>query len=474
MVIRWSSWWVLAAGLALLARANPAAAQPAPTPEPGSNTPLEAPGNTSASTLSTGGSPASPEDWAIHGQSTFVDQYHPGFASAYRGPNSLDPGSRGDETWDVTAYGGFRPWQGAEIWVNPEVDQGFGLSNTTGLASFSSAEAYKVGAATPYVRVPRLFLRQTIDLGGQTQSIDPDLNVLGGTQTSNHVVLTIGKFSVVDVFDNNKYAHDSRNDFLNWTVVDAGAFDYAADAWGFTYGASAEWYQNWWVLRAGLFDGSRTPNSSALDTTFGAQFQTVLEAEADYSLFGQAGKAKLLGYWTRARLATFSELLSYFAANPDGNLVDAESIRHLRNKFGGSLNFEQPITNDVGAFLRASLSDGRTETYDFTDVDRSLSLGVSVVGNRWGRPSDTVGATFVVNNLSKAHKDYFADGGIGVLIGDGRLTNAGPEQIFEAYYSAGIYKGVEVTGDYQLVNHPAYNVDRGPVDIFAIRLHGQF
>ena len=464
------SYWPLARGGAaalLLACAHPARAQGiGPTPEPGADTPPAG--------LAAGEPAPSPQDWAIHGQSTFVEQYHPGFSSAYRGPNSLDPGSRGDETWDVTAYGGLRPWPGAELWVNPEVDQGFGLSNTTGLAGFASSEAYKVGAATPYVRVPRLFLRQTIDLGGDRQPVEPDLNVLGGSQTSNRAVLTVGKFSVVDVFDTNKYAHDARNDFLNWTVVDAGAFDYAADAWGFSYGASAEWYHDWWVLRAGLFDGSRTPNSSALDTTFGAQFQTVLEAQANYSLGGEAGDAKLLGFWTRAKLATFAELLSYFAANPDGNLVGAEAIRHLRNKFGGSVNFEQAITGDIGAFLRASLSDGRTEAYDFTDVDRSLSLGLSANGNRWGRAADTIGAAFVVNALSKAHKDYFADGGVGILVGDGKLVNAGPEQIVETYYSAGIYRGVEVTGDYQLVNHPAYNVDRGPVSIFAIRLHGQF
>ncbi len=408
------------------------------------------------------------QDWAIHGQTTFTEQYHPAFTSPYRGGNSLDPGSRGDETFDVTLYVGWRPWQGGEIWINPEVDQGFGLSDTVGIAGFSSAEAYKVGAADPYVRVPRLFLRQTLNLGGAVQGVDADLNQLGGRQTADRLVLWVGKFGVTDVFDNNRYAHDARNDFLNWAVIDGGAFDYAADAWGFTYGAAAEWYQDWWTLRSGIFDGSVTPNSKFLELPLGRQFQLVEEFEARYTLLGQAGSVKLLGYMTRARLGTFSELEAYYAANPNGDIVTAEAVRHLRNKFGGDLDLEQPISANLGAFLRASLSDGRT------DIDRSLSTGLSSTGTHWGRPDDTVGLAGVVNNISKAHKDYFEVGDLGVLIGDGRLPHAGPEQIVETYYSYSVRKGIEVTADYQFVRNPGYNRDRGPVSILGARLHAQF
>ena len=446
------------AGGAIAADGDQAAPAPGPAPQP----------DATASAL-----PAE-EIYAFHGQTTLTEQYHPAFSSAYRGPNSLDPGSRGDETWDVTLYAGVRPWKGAEIWVNPEVDQGFGLSNTVGIAGFSSAEAYKVGSAEPYVRVPRLFFRQTIDLGGDRQGLDPDLNRLGGTQTANHLVLWFGKFGVTDVFDTNAYAHDARNDFMNWSIVDGGAFDYAADAWGFTYGTAAEWYQNWWVLRAGIFDGSVTPNSKFLEFPLGRQLQIVAEAEADYTVFGHKGKAKLLGFQTRAKLATFPELEAYYAANPQGDIVTAEVARHLRNKFGGEINLEQQITADMGAFLRASLGDGRTEAYDFSDIDRSLSLGLSSNGNRWRRGDDTVGIAGVVNNISKARKDYLETGDLGVLVGDGKLTNAGPEQIIETYYSFSLHKGVEITADYQFVNNPAYNRDRGPVSIFGARLHAQF
>jgi len=418
--------------------------------------------------------PQSEEEYAFHGQATFTDQYHPGFYAGYSGPQSLDSGSRGNETADLTLYAGWRVWSGAEFWVSPEVDQGFGLSNTYGIAAFPSGEAYKVGEADPYVELPRVFLRQTIDLGGAVQNVAPDLTTLGGTQTADRVVVTIGKFAVTDVFDTNQYAHDPRNDFLNWAVIDGGAFDYAANAWGMTYGAAAEWYQDWWTLRGGVFDGSVTPNSKFLETRFGAQFQTVAEAEARYDLWGEAGKFRLLGFATRAKLATFSELLQYFVENPGANYVEAESVRRLRNKFGGGVNFEQAITSDLSAFLRASMGDGRTEAYDFTDIDRSVSAGLQLTGTSWGRGDDTVGLAGVIDNISKARKDFLEDGGLGILVGDGKLTNAGPEQILETNYIFSVRKGVEVTADYQLVNHPGYNRDRGPVSIFGVRLHVQY
>jgi high affinity Mn2+ porin len=177
------------------------------------------------------------QSFALHVQATGTLQYHPAFRSPYRGAQSLDPGARGDETTDLTVYAGFKPWKGAEIWINPEIDQGFGLSGTLGVAGYPSGEAYKVGARAPYLKLPRLFLRQTFDLGGKREKTEADLNALGGSHTEDRVVLTVGKFGVPDVFDTNTYAHDPRQDFLNWSLIDTGTFDYAADAWGFTYGA---------------------------------------------------------------------------------------------------------------------------------------------------------------------------------------------------------------------------------------------
>ena len=243
------------------------------------------------------------DNFAVHGQTTFLEQYDPPFHAPYAGANSLIP-NEGRETFDATAFLGWRLWDGAELWVDPEIDQGFGLDFTLGVAGFPSGEAYKVGEAVPYVRVQRAFVRQTIDLGGDEQKVDAAANQFSGSQTANRLVLTIGRFSVADVFDNNKYAHDPRGDFMNWSIIDTGTFDYAADAWGYTYGASAEWYQGDWTVRGGIFDLSIVPNSIDLDPSF-AQFQWVGEIERRYDLWGQPGKLAVTGFLTRGRMGSF-------------------------------------------------------------------------------------------------------------------------------------------------------------------------
>ena len=412
-----------------------------------------------------------PEDWAIHAQSTFEEQYHPAFRSAFRGPNSLDPGSRGDETFDATLYAGFRPWAGGEIWVNPEIDQGFGLSDTLGIAAFTSAEAYKVGAAAPYVRVPHLFFRQTIDLGGERQEIDADLNVLGGSQTANHVVLTMGKFGVNDIFDTNAYAHDPRQDFSNWALVDAGTFDYAADAWGLTYGVAAEWYQDWWTLRLGGFALSRVPNSAALDTS-GSQVQYDGELEERHTILGQAGKFKVLAFLTRGRMGDFNDALAL--STETGTLPMIAAVRQYRSRTGISVNLEQAITAELGAFLRAGLAEGGREAYEFTDSDKSFSIGLTLQGKRWGRPDDTLGFATVIDDISRRDKNFLNAGGLGILVGDGSLPDSGPEQVVEAYYSYALTSFAHVTADYQFVNNPAYDKDRGPVSVLGARVHLQY
>jgi high affinity Mn2+ porin len=411
------------------------------------------------------------EFWAIHGQGTNVWLLQPAFRSPYRGPQSLSPATNGRETVDVTLYAGIRPWPGAEIWINPEVDQGFGLSNTFGAAGYPSGEAYKVGKAEPYVLVQRGFLRQTIDLGGETEKLESNLNQLGGTQTANRLVFTIGKYSVVDIFDTNKYAHDPRNDFFNWSIIDQGAFDYAANSWGYTYGGAAEWYQDWWTARAGVFDLSQAPNTVALSHGFG-QGQFVAELEERHSPWDQPGKLKFLYWLTRGNLGTYLDAIALGAAT--GQTASTGAVRRFRTKDGFGLNLEQQIATDFGVFVRASLSQGTVEEIDFTDINKSISGGLSLTGSRWGRPDDTVGLAGAINRISHQGKLYLAAGGLGGIIGDGQLPNAGPEQILEAYYNIALFDFAHFTADYQFINHPAYNRDRGPVSIFGLRLHLQF
>ena len=413
-----------------------------------------------------------PESWAIHGQSTYTQQFQPAFRSPYQGPQSLPSDANGRETFDATIYAGVRPWQGAEIWINPEVDQGFGLGNSFGVAGYLSGEAYKVGENDPYYRMSRAFFRQTIDLGGETQKVDPDLNQLGGSQTANRIVITIGKYSVVDIFDTNKYAHDPRGDFLNWSVVDAGTFDYAADAWGATYGAAAEWYQNWWTIRVGLFDMSAQPNTIPLSLPLFHQDQFVTELEERHTLWGQPGKLKFLYWLTRANMGTYSDALALAAAT--GTTPSTANVRNYRSKYGVVLNLEQQMTPDLGMFARIGWTQGGVEEYDFTDIDQSVQIGLSLTGTRWGRPDDTVGLAGVANQISRSAKEYLAAGGLGGIIGDGQLSMAGPEQIIETYYSYAAFSFARVTADYQFINNPGYNRQRGPVSVLALRFHVEY
>jgi len=283
-------------------------------------------------------------------------------------------------------------------------------------------------------------------------------------------VLTLGKFAVTDVFDTNKYAHDPRTDWMNWALVDTGSFDYAADAWGYTYGAAAEWYQGAWTLRAGLFDLSIEPNSEVLDPDF-SQFQTVLELEHRHELWGEPGKLAVTGFLSRGRMGTYAAAIPLSEAT--GQPATMAPVREYRSRPGIAFNAEQQVSKDLGLFARAGLVDGEVEPYDFTDVDRTLAAGFVLKGDDWGRPDDVFGLAGVVNMITGPHEAFLNAGGLGILVGDGILPNPGSEQILEAYYGFPIDK-LRATLDYQFVNNPGYNEDRGPVSILGARLHAQF
>jgi high affinity Mn2+ porin len=419
--------------------------------------------------LAKGPSALETDNFAFHGQATYVNQYDPPFRAPYSGRNSLDP-NIGRETSDVTLYAGVRLWKGAEAWVNPEIDQGFGLSASVGAAGFPSGEAYKVGADYPYTRLHRAFLRQTIDLGGEVQKVDAGLNQFSGSQTADRLVITVGKIGVVDIFDNNKYAHDPRSDFLNWTILDTGTFDYAADAWAYTVGGAVEWYQGPWTFRGGLFDLSTAPNQTALDSRFG-QFQWVGEIERRYTLWEQPGKLAITGFLTRGRMGSFQDAIQLAAIT--GAPADITAVRQYQSRGGISMNLEQQLMPNVGFFARAGIADGTKEPYEFTDVDRTVAAGLSISGKQWGRDDDTFGIAGVVNGISNVHQAFLNAGGLGILVGDGQLPHPGSEKIIETYYSFPVFS-TKFTLDYQLIVNPAYNRDRGPVSVLGLRVHSQY
>jgi high affinity Mn2+ porin len=425
-----------------------------------------------------------PDEVNFHGQTTFTWQGYPAMRSAFSGPNSLPSSGEGRETTDATLYAGIRLWQGAEFWVNPEIDQGFGIGNAHGVAGYTSGEAYKLGFSDPYARVQRYFVRQTINLGGDSQKIDADINQFEESVTANRLVLWVGKFAAVDIFDTNKFANNPKSDFLNWSVINAGTFDYAGDAWGYSYGAAAEWYQGDWTVRGGVFDMSQVPAETSapitalaygLDPTFD-QFQMIGELERRYELGGQPGVIKITGYVTRGRMASFQDAIDVWLTSPAGTDINnvTAAVRKYQSKPGVSLNLTQQITDDVGLFARAGWADGHVEPWDFTDIDQTGQLGLSIAGKKWGRPDDTIGIVGVVNHIDGVHQAWLNDGGLGVLVGDGALPNPGLEEIFETYYSYALTSSVKLTADYQFINNPGYNTDRGPANVFAGRVHWQF
>jgi high affinity Mn2+ porin len=415
-------------------------------------------------------SPTDPESdrWEIHGQTTFLPQGYPAFRAPYSGPNSLTPASQLQETWSNSLFLNARLWQGGEVYYNPELLQGFGLNNTVGAGGFPSGEAQKSNFPYPHYNTSRLFLRQTFGFGGEQEELASGQMQLAEKVDISRLTLQAGKFSVLDIFDGNSYAKDTRKDFMNWSMWAPGAFDYAADKLGLTYGATAELNQKQWALRAGYFLMDAVSNSNNIDTRIFQRGEYVVELETRYSLFSQPGKLRTIVWLNSDYSGSYRDTLN----NPALNL-DIAQTRMGRIKYGYVINLEQALTDEIGLFGRWSWNDGKTEIMAFADIDASLSLGLSIKGAKWGRPDDVIGVGGAINALSQDHRDFIAAGGLGILIGDGQL-NYRRERILETYYAFALNKAVTLTADYQLITNPAYNADRGPVNVFSGRLHGEF
>ncbi len=406
--------------------------------------------------------------WEIHGQTTYLPQGYPAFRAPYSGPNSLTPASQFQATWSNSLFLNARLWEGGEVYYNPELLQGFGLNNTVGVAGFPNGEAQKSNFPFPHYNTSRLFLRQTFGFGGEQEELPSGALQLANRVDVSRLTLQAGKLSVADVFDGNSYARDPRKDFMNWSLWSSGAFDYAADKLGLGYGVTAELNQKQWALRSGYFLMDAESNSNNFDTRIFQRGGYIVELETRYSLFSQPGKLRTIAWLNSAFSGSYRETLN----NPAFN-VDISQTRTGRIKYGYVINIEQAVSDEVGLFGRWSWNDGKTEIMAFTDIDASLSLGASIKGTRWGRPDDVIGIGGAINALSRDHRDFLAAGGLGPLIGDGRL-NYRRERILETYYAFALNKGLTLTADYQFITNPAYNADRGPVSIFSGRLHGEF
>ena len=409
--------------------------------------------------------------WNVHAQTTILPQGYPSFRSPYEGTNSLPGRGQIQTTWTTTAFLGVRLWDGGEFYFNPELAQGFGVNGTVGLDAFPNGEAQKAGAEYPRIRPQRYYLKQTFGLGGEQEEVADGANQLSGKRDIDRITLIVGRFAVGDFFDGNAYAKDPRADFMNWAMWSSAAYDFPADLPGYTRGAVVELNRKDWAVRAGYFQVPNAPNTDVLVFKTGG---SVVEFEERHTIFDQPGKLRLGAFANSGNTGNYREALAIVAADPtlDINAV-MTGIQHTNLKYGFYANLEQQIAKDVGLFARASWNDGQNQILSFTDIDRSLSGGLSIKGSYWGRPNDTIGIGGAINGLSAANRDFLAAGGLGLLIGDGQL-NYRPERVLETYYAYSLNKNVTLTADYQLITNPAYNADRGPVSIFSGRLHGEF
>jgi high affinity Mn2+ porin len=408
------------------------------------------------------------QSWNWHVQNTFIVQYHPGFPSRYRGPNSLSSANEVKETLSLDLLVGLRLWRGAEFHVDGLMWQGFGLTDTRGVDGFPNGEAFRLGTEAPSVNLPRVFIRQTIGLGGDEENVEDDLLQLAGKRDISRVTLTLGRMSAKDIFDGSSYANDPRTQFMNWSLMANEAWDYPGDSLGYITGFAAELNQPCWAVRYGFFQMPRVSNGTALDSHFLEAWGMVTEFEYRFAFATHPGAVRLLAFLNRAHMGSYDA-----AVNSPTRPADITATRAYRHKYGFGLNAEQELAKNIGAFARLGWSDGQNEAWVFSDVDRTASLGISVKGQAWKRPNDTLGLAGVLNGISREHRDFFEAGGTGILAGDGALTY-GLEEIIETYYDFNVWKTIHVSLGYQFINHPAFNRDRGPVSVFSARLHWTF
>jgi high affinity Mn2+ porin len=407
--------------------------------------------------------------WNLHLQSTVVAQTHPGFVAAYSGINSLQNNAETKTSVTATLFFGVRLWQGAEFYCNPEMSAGKGLSGAVGVAGFPNGEIYRVGDPRPTIVPARLYVKQLFGFGESGETIESAPNQLGGKLPENRFTLVLGKFALADFFDDNQYSHDPRSQFMNWALMDNGAWDYAADTRGYTWGLYAEFGRPSWGVRGALVMVPKEPNGLEMDTRIREAFSVNLEYEQHFTLWEKSGIARWMMYRNQSRAGNYREAIDSPLKPPDLE----PTRRYSRTKYGLGLNIEQQISPDFGMFARFGWNDGKNETWAFTEIDRTASLGGCIRGDAWGREGDTAGLAFAVDGLSDDHAAYLAGGGYGFIIGDGALRY-GAEYVAEAWYSIRLAPFFWLTGDYQFVVHPGYNRDRGPVHILAVRSHIEF
>ena len=484
-------------------QAPPAGTQSLP---PSAKEPATSPAHNTPSATDESNKP--PQTYNLHAQYTFTGMAYSSFSAKYSNPaylvygtgSSLPTQGQARETQSVDGYFGYRLFANTEFHFDALLWQGFGLNNTFGMGDFPDGEAFKVGVRYPHFAVARFFTRTTINLGGPQQSVDDDLLTLRGKQDTNRITITIGRMSVKDIFDNNQYSNDPRGQFMNWARMANAAYDSPADALGFTTGIAIEANTSNWTLRYGWFQMSKYRNQFTAEGLYlvlpteplsgdGKIFYDwgmVTELEHRHNIHSHPGAVRLLVFDDRSNNGSYKAAVALandpatlaiwgtpaaFLASANGVTGGIDDTHALRNTWGLGLNVDQEVTKNIGVFSRIGRNSGQNSGFEFTDTNWTATFGTSIKGEKWKQPDDVIGAAFIISGISKANQVYHAEGGIGILTGDGAL-NYGPEKNLELYYDHQFSKYFHAAFDYQFVDDPAYNKDRGPVPtIFAIRLH---
>lgn len=406
------------------------------------------------------------ERFSIHAQATVITQFKPSFKAKYSGQNSLVTQEETQRSITSTLFLGARLWKGASIFVNPEVAAGSGLSGSLGVGASANGETYRIDNPAPSYELARLFLRQVFPLNKETTYQASDLNKLGGNIPAKYLSFTIGKICVADFFDNNSYSHDPRTQFMSWALMSNGAWDFPANTRGYTPSLVLEYVTPRHELRYGFSLVPTTANGMTMNWDINMAGSHTLEYTHNYTIAGEKGALRLVSFFTTANMGNYNQSIELAPTAPD--LFSTQKNGHT--KYGFGINSEQAINKDMGVFFRASWDDGNNETWAFTEMDRSVSFGVSSNGSRWKRQNDNVGLAYVTSGLSVPHRNYLQAGGKGFELGDGNL-NYSWEHLTEFYYSMELIKRLYISGTYQFVLNPGYNKDRGPVNVFSVRVH---
>jgi len=410
----------------------------------------------------------------ISGQANIILQWHPAFRSKYSGHNSLRPFAEDDTSKVYTLFLGYELTSTTEGFLDIESSGGHGIGAALGLAGFTNLDVVRNPTLGEVPYLARLMLRQIIPLGDERVAADRDQFHLATSLPARRIEFRIGKFGMADFFDLNTWGTDSHLQFLNWTVDNNGVYDYAANTRGYTDGAILEYDDHWFTARFGEALMPKVANGIFLDADLARARAENLELEARGKLIAHRdGTVRLLSYLNHANMGNYELANAAFLDHESGTPDIIATRRQGRHKYGFGLNFEQEITPQVGVFGRLGWSDGRNESFAYTEVDRTLELGGFATGGSWHRKNDRAGVAFVANGIVAAHQQYLALGGLGFLLGDGGLTY-GPEKTFEGFYTTHLWRGFFASFDLQHINNPGYNMDRGPVTVPAVRFHADF